>query len=50
MRLGILISGRGTNMESLAHACSFPDYPAEAAVVISNKADAKGLARAAEHG
>ncbi len=48
-RLGILISGRGSNMAALIEACQDPDYPAEIAVVISNRPDAKGLdnARAA---
>lgn len=46
-RLGILISGRGSNMESLIRACAAPDYPATPAVVISNKASAPGLEKAA---
>lgn len=50
MRLGILISGRGSNMEALIRACAEPGYPAKPAVVISNKADAKGLAIAADMG
>lgn len=47
VRLGVLISGRGSNMESLAKAAALPDYPAEIAVVISNRADAVGLGIAA---
>jgi phosphoribosylglycinamide formyltransferase 1 len=48
-RIGILISGRGSNMGALLRAAAEPDYPAEVAVVISNRADAAGLeaARAA---
>ncbi len=42
-RLGVLISGRGSNMEALARAAAAPDYPAELAVVIANRADAAGL-------
>ena len=42
-RLAVLISGRGSNMESLIKACAEPDYPAEIALVISNNPDAKGL-------
>lgn len=46
-RVAILISGRGSNMASLIEAASTPDYPAEIVLVLSNKADAGGLARAA---
>jgi phosphoribosylglycinamide formyltransferase-1 len=42
-RTGILISGRGSNMQALVRAAQDHDYPAEIAVVISNRADAKGL-------
>ncbi len=45
-RLGILISGRGSNMAALLEACAAADYPAEVALVVSNRADAAGLARA----
>lgn len=49
MKVGVLISGRGSNLRSLIDACATPGFPAEIAVVISNKADAPGLdiARAA---
>jgi len=39
-----LISGRGSNLQALLAAAAAPDYPAEIAVVISNRADAGGLA------
>ncbi len=45
-RIGVLISGRGSNLQSLIEACRAPDYPAEIALVISNRADALGLERA----
>ena len=45
-RVAILISGRGSNMSALIEAASAPDFPAEIVVVISNKADAGGLAKA----
>jgi len=48
--VGVLISGRGSNMEALARAASAPDYPARIAVVIANKPDAPGLATAAALG
>ena len=50
MRLGVLISGRGSNLQALIDACAEPAYPAEIAIVISNRADAAGLARAAAAG
>ena len=49
-RVAILISGRGSNMEALIAAAKPADYPAEIAVVISNKADAAGLAKAKDCG
>jgi phosphoribosylglycinamide formyltransferase-1 len=45
-RVGILISGRGSTAQSLIEAARAADYPAEIAVVISNKPDAAGLERA----
>jgi len=50
LRAGILISGRGSNMEALIKAAQAPDYPAEIALVISNRADAPGLEVARAHG
>jgi phosphoribosylglycinamide formyltransferase-1 len=45
-RVAILISGRGSNMAALIRAATAKDFPAEIAVVISNKADAGGLEKA----
>lgn len=50
VRAAILISGRGSNMESLLQAAQAADYPARPVVVISNRPEAGGLARAAAHG
>lgn len=50
MRLGVLISGRGSNLQALIEACTEPGYPAEIGLVVSNRADAPGLARAAAAG
>jgi phosphoribosylglycinamide formyltransferase-1 len=50
LKLGVLISGRGSNLRSLIAACAAPDYPAEVALVISNVADAAGLAFAEQAG
>jgi phosphoribosylglycinamide formyltransferase-1 len=46
LKLGVLISGRGSNLQSLIdHFCA-ADAPAEIVIVISNNADAGGLTRA----
>src|SRR6267154_937278 len=45
-RVAILISGRGSNMAALIQAAAAEDFPAEIAVVISNRADAGGLEKA----
>jgi formyltetrahydrofolate-dependent phosphoribosylglycinamide formyltransferase len=42
-KVGVLISGRGSNMAALCEAARDPAYPAEIAVVISNRPDAVGL-------
>ena len=49
-RVGILISGRGSNMAALLDAARDPDYPAEVVQVISNRPHAPGIALAAEAG
>ncbi|HEX5312959.1 phosphoribosylglycinamide formyltransferase [Aquabacterium sp.] len=46
----ILISGRGSNMEAIVHACAQEKWGARIAAVVSNKASAGGLAFAASHG
>lgn len=50
-RIGVLLSGRGSNFEALADSVSSGRIPgAEIAVVISNKPDAQGLERAERRG
>ncbi|MFN3370923.1 MAG: phosphoribosylglycinamide formyltransferase [Sphingomonadaceae bacterium] len=49
-RLAILISGRGSNMVALAEAAADPGFPAEAVLVVSNRGDAAGLAKAEARG
>ncbi len=49
-RVGVLISGRGSNLQALLDACAEPDFPAEIALVVSNKPEAPGLERAAHAG
>ncbi len=45
-RAAILISGRGSNMTALIEAARDPDYPAEIALVLSNRPEAAGLTAA----
>ncbi len=49
-RIGVLISGRGSNMAALIEACNKPDYPAEIVTIISNRPEAPGLATARDAG
>ena len=50
LKLAILISGRGSNMEALLKAAAAPAYPAEPVLVLSNRPDAIGLETALEAG
>lgn len=49
-RLGILLSGRGSNFEAIADNIAAGVLPAEIAIIISNREDAAGLERARERG
>jgi phosphoribosylglycinamide formyltransferase-1 len=49
-RVGVLISGRGSNMAALIESCKKHSYPAEIVSVISNRPDAPGLDIAANSG
>jgi len=49
-RVAILISGRGSNMMALVEAAAAPDFPAEIALVLSNRPDAAGLEWASSRG
>ena len=49
-RVGVLISGNGSNLQALIDACANVAFPAEIAVVISNKANAFGVQRAKDKG
>jgi phosphoribosylglycinamide formyltransferase-1 len=49
-RIVVLISGRGSNLRSIVDACRNEAWPARVAAVISNRADAAGLAFAAGEG
>lgn len=43
MKVGVLISGRGSNLKSLLDACAAPGFPAEVVTVLSNRPGAGGL-------
>ena len=49
-RVAVLISGRGSNMTSLIAAAKDPAFPAEIALVLSNRPEAAGLVTARENG
>jgi len=49
-RVGVLISGRGSNLQALIDACRSCDYPATIACVVSNVAGVEGLGRAERAG
>lgn len=46
VKVGVLISGNGSNLQALIDACREPNFPAEIALVISNVPNVKGLERA----
>lgn len=46
LKLAVLISGRGSNLQSIIDACALPDFPATVELVISNEPDVQGLERA----
>ncbi|MFO1084444.1 MAG: phosphoribosylglycinamide formyltransferase [Reyranellaceae bacterium] len=50
LKVGVLISGRGSNMAALIEAAKSADYPAEIALVVSNVAEAPGVALARQAG
>ena len=50
LKLAVMISGRGSNLQALIDACATPGFPAEIILVLSNRPGAQGLNRAAEAG
>jgi len=50
LNLAILVSGRGSNLKSIAHACQETDYPARIAIVISNHPSVPALSIARTFG
>lgn len=50
LKVAVLISGRGSNLQALIDACAHRAFPAEIRLVLSNRSDALGLERAAQAG
>jgi phosphoribosylglycinamide formyltransferase-1 len=50
LKVAVLISGRGSNLQALLDAAGDPAYPAEIVLVVSNVANAEGLGRASRAG
>ena len=50
LKIAVLISGRGSNLQALINACQAPTYPAEIVAVISNEPEAIGIEYAADAG
>src|SRR5499433_1131752 len=46
LSIGVLVSGRGSNLQALLDACAAPEFPARVAVVVSDREHAPALARA----
>jgi phosphoribosylglycinamide formyltransferase-1 len=50
LKVGVVVSGRGSNLQALLDACAEPAFPAEIVRVISNNPDVEGLRRAERAG
>ena len=50
LRLAVVVSGSGTNLQALIDACAEPGFPAEIVLVVSNRPGAPALGRAARAG
>tara|TARA_Y100001970_G_scaffold208856_1_gene254598 strand:+ start:4490 stop:5149 length:660 start_codon:yes stop_codon:yes gene_type:complete len=48
LNLGVMISGRGSNLQAIIQACSMDDFPANIALVISNNNNAEGINHASD--
>jgi phosphoribosylglycinamide formyltransferase 1 len=46
LRVGVLVSGNGTNLQALLDACQTPNFPAQIVMVGCNRADAAAIGRA----
>jgi len=50
LKVGVCVSGRGSNLQALIDACGQSDFPAEIALVVSNVGGVQGLERAEKAG
>jgi len=50
LKVGVCVSGRGSNLQALIDACGQPDFPAEIVLVVSNIGGVQGLDRAEKAG
>jgi phosphoribosylglycinamide formyltransferase-1 len=50
LRVAVLVSGRGSNLEAMLEAARHPDFPARVVLVVSDRERARALERAAAHG
>lgn len=50
LKVGVLVSGNGSNLQTLIDLCATPDFPAEIVLVVSNKPGVGALDRAARAG
>jgi phosphoribosylglycinamide formyltransferase 1 len=50
VRVGVLVSGTGTNLQALLDACARPEFPAEVVMVGCNRAEAGAIGRAVSAG
>jgi phosphoribosylglycinamide formyltransferase-1 len=50
LKVGVLVSGNGSNLQTLIDLCAAPDFPAEITLVVSNKPGVMALDRAARAG
>ena len=48
LNLGVMISGRGSNLQAIIQACSMDNFPANIALVISNNNNDEGFNRASD--
>ena len=50
LKIAVIISGNGSNLQALINACAAPNFPARIMMVIANRPEAYGLTRAAKAG
>ena len=50
LKVGVLVSGNGSNLQALIDSCASPDHPAEIVLVLSNRPGVRALERATAAG